>query len=170
MNTSGKTATIIGAIAATAAIIEIAIISGLIFQRDLDKSLALTEKWTVAEVIGGDTMLVRQTNGNRMLVRLCGINARESSVAAAKKLQSLVAAAQNQVMIIPVKKDTDEYMIAEVMAKGSGEAEISFQEELLKGGLTKISNSGVECPNRIAFENAQRIGKSSQVGVWRQVK
>ncbi|MBD2303469.1 thermonuclease family protein [Nostoc sp. FACHB-190] len=170
VNTSGRTGTIIGAIAAIAAIIEIVIISVLIFQRELSKSVALTEKWTVAEVIGGDTMLVHQTNGNRMLVRLCGINARESSVASAHKLRSLVAAAQNQVMIIPVKKDIDEYMIAEVMAKNSGEAEISFQEELLKGGLAKISNSGLECPNRIAFENAQRIGKSSQVGVWKQVK
>jgi endonuclease YncB( thermonuclease family) len=121
-------------------------------------------------VTGGDTMLVRQTNGNQMLVRLCGINARETSVEAAKKLRLLVGAAQNQVMIIPVQKDIDEYMIAEVMALGSGEAEISFQEELLKGGLAKISKSSVECPNRISFENAEKVAKSYKVGVWRQVK
>jgi len=169
MNPPRKSAAIKGAIAACAsALLGVVIVIVLVFQRNTVPSLTL--QWTVMEVIGGDTMLVRQTNGKMMLVRLCGISVREASVASAQKLRSLVAAAQNQVMIIPVKKDIDEYMIAEVMAEGSGEAEISFQAELLKSGLAKISKSGVECPNSIAFKNAERIAHSSKIGVWRQVK
>jgi endonuclease YncB( thermonuclease family) len=168
MNTSGKTATIVGAIVGVTAIIGVVIVSLLIFQKN--QTVALTEQWTVLKVIGGDTMLVRQTNGNQMQVRLCGINAREVSVEATKKLQSLVAAADNQVMIIPVKKAPDGYMSAEVMADGSSEIEISFQEELLKSGLAKISKLGLECPNQLAFKNAENLAKLSKVGVWGQSK
>ena len=78
----------------------------------------------------------------------------------------LVAAADNQLMIIPVGKDLKGRTVAEVMAHGPGEAEISFQEELLKNGLARTRNSGVECPNRIAFEQAQKIAKASHIGVW----
>ncbi|MCC5632576.1 hypothetical protein LC613_33740 [Nostoc sphaeroides CHAB 2801] len=72
----------------------------------------------------------------------------------------LVAAADNQLMIVPVVKDSDGLTVAEVVAHGQGEAEISFQEELLKSGLAKTRLGEVECPNQIAFENAQRIAIS----------
>nr|WP_322712681.1 thermonuclease family protein [Nostoc sp. ChiSLP03a]MDZ8213903.1 thermonuclease family protein [Nostoc sp. ChiSLP03a] len=51
-----------------------------------------------------------------------------------------------------MEKDNDGRTVAEVMAYGKGEAEISFQEELLKNGLARTRNSGVECPNQLAFE------------------
>jgi endonuclease YncB( thermonuclease family) len=56
------------------------------------------------------------------------------------------------------------------MAHGQGEAEISFQEELLKSGLAKTQLGGVECPNQIAFEQAQKIAIASKTGVWSQDK
>ena len=60
--------------------------------------------------------------------------------------------------------------VAEVMAQGQGEAEISFQEELLKSGLAKTRLGGLECPNQIAFEQAQKIAIASKTGVWSQDK
>ncbi|MBD2242537.1 thermonuclease family protein [Nostoc sp. FACHB-888] len=86
---------------------------------------------------------------------------------AKQKLFKLVAAADNQLIIIPVEKDNQGRTVAEVMAYGKGEAEISFQEELLKSGLAKTRKSGVECPNNLAFEKAADIAKASHIGVWK---
>lgn len=52
------------------------------------------------------------------------------------------------------------------MAYGKGGFEVSFQEELLKSGLAKTQQGGVECPNQLAFENAQRMANA----VWSQDK
>ncbi|HYX15955.1 MAG TPA: hypothetical protein VE944_16615 [Nostoc sp.] len=51
-------------------------------------------------------------------------------------------------------KDEQGRTVAEVMAYGKGGVEVSFREELLKSGLINTRQSGVECPNQIAFENA----------------
>lgn len=152
----------------------------LIFQRTNQPSIALTEEWTATQVADGDSITVRQTDGNQIEVELCGIDAPELKQGevpaqalaneAKQKLLKLVAAADNQLMIISVAKDSDGRTVAEVMARGQGDAEISFQEELLKSGLAKTRLGGVECPNQIAFENAQRIAIASKVGVWGQRK
>ncbi|MCC5654910.1 thermonuclease family protein [Nostoc sp. XA013] len=123
------------------------IIAILIFQRTNRPSIALTEEWIATQVIDGDSITVRQTDGSQMSVELCGIDAPQVkqgkvpaqalSNEAKQKLLKLVAAADNQLMIIPVAKDSDGRTVAEVMARGQGEAEISFQEELLKSGLAK---------------------------------
>lgn len=60
------------------------------------------------------------------------------------KLLKLVGAAENQLMIIPVAKDSYGRTVAEVMARGQGDTEISFQEELLKIGLAKTRLGGIE--------------------------
>ncbi|WP_242062428.1 thermonuclease family protein [Nostoc punctiforme] len=133
-------------------------------------SIALTEEWAVVEVTDAQTMTLRQTDGNQMQVRLCGIDASELGNKAKDKLRSLVATNDNQVMVIPVGKDEQGRTIAEVMVYGQGEAEISFQEELLKSGLARTQQGDVECPNQIAFENAQRLAIASNVGVWSQGK
>jgi endonuclease YncB( thermonuclease family) len=70
-------------------------------------------------------------------------------------------------MIIPVEKDSDGYTVAEVMANGTSEVDISFGEELLKSGLAKTWKSGVECPNQLSFEQAEKIAIASKVGVWK---
>ncbi|MBE9105338.1 thermonuclease family protein [Nostoc cf. edaphicum LEGE 07299] len=115
-----------------------------------------------------------------MSVELCGIDAPELEQGeipgqplaneAKQKLLKLIAAADNQLMIVPVAKDSDGRTVAEVMVRGQVEAEISFQEELLKSGLAKTRLGGVECPNQIAFENAQGLAIASKTGVWSQVK
>ncbi|MEH1865535.1 MAG: thermonuclease family protein [Nostoc sp.] len=152
----------------------------LIFQSTKQPSIALTEEWIATQVADGDSITVRQTDGSQMSVELCGIDAPEVkqdevpaqalSNEAKDKLLKLIAAADNQLMIVPVAKDSDGRTVAEVMAHGQGDTEISFQEELLKSGLAKTRLGEVECPNQIAFENAQRIVIASKAGVWSQDK
>lgn len=141
----------------------------LMFYRSDNSSIALSEEWTVIDVADGNSITVRRTDGSQLSVELCGIEGElgQSWVNEAKnKLRKLVAAADNQVLIIPVAKDSQGRTIAEVMAYGEGEADISFEEELLKSGLAKTYNSGVTCPNQLAFEQAQNMGKASKVGMW----
>ncbi|MBD2730264.1 thermonuclease family protein [Nostoc sp. FACHB-892] len=150
----------------------------LIFRGTNQPSIAFTEEWIATQVADGDSITVGQTDGSQMEVELCGIDvpemkqgkAPEQTLAnkAKQKLLKLVAAADNQLMIIPVGKDLKGRTVAEVMAYGKGEADISFQEELLKDGLAKTRNSGLECPNHLAFEKAQEIAKASHIGVWSQ--
>jgi endonuclease YncB( thermonuclease family) len=150
----------------------------LIFQRTNQPSIALTEEWTATQVADGDSITVRQTDGSQMSVELCGIDAPELKQGetpgqplaneAKQKLQLLVTAADKQLMVIPVEKDDKGRTVAEVLAHGQDEAEISFQEELLKNGLAKMRKSGVECPNHLAFEQAADIAKASYIGVWSQ--
>ncbi|MFS0520014.1 thermonuclease family protein [Nostoc sp. UIC 10607] len=122
MKLSGKTTIILTAIAG-------ATISAIsIFQRTKQPSIALTEEWIATQVADGDSITVRQTDGSQMSVELCGIDAPEVKQAevpaqalsneAKQKLLKLIAAADNQLMIVPVAKDSDGRTVAEVMAHG----------------------------------------------------
>jgi endonuclease YncB( thermonuclease family) len=158
-------------------------IASLSFYRTRNSSIALTEEWIVTDVVDGTTITVRQTDGSQMKVRLCGIDTLKQgrvsekilSNAARDKLRSLlglpkaslVASAEQQVLIIPVTQDTEGYTIAEVISYTKGETEINFQEELLKSGLAKIYTSGANCPNYLAFEEAQQIAITSKLGIWK---
>src|SRR4051794_4886553 len=68
-------------------------------------TINLSEEWTVIDVADGETMTVRQTTGQELKIRLCGISAPEISqplgIESREKLRSLVATAENQVLIIP---------------------------------------------------------------------
>ncbi|BAY42042.1 nuclease (plasmid) [Nostoc sp. NIES-2111] len=169
MNSPGRTGTILGAIGAGIGLIVVVITMGLIIFQVNQPTISLTEEWTVIDVVDGDRLTLRQADGKQINVRLCGIVALLDNPAK-EKVISLVKSAENQVMIIPVEKDSDGYIVAEVMANGTGEVDISFGEELLKSGLAKVRKSGVECPNQLSFEQAEKIAISSKVGVWRQVK
>jgi endonuclease YncB( thermonuclease family) len=165
MNLPGRTGIILGTIAGVAAVLAAITVGVMIFRLN-QPNISLTEDWTVIDVTDADRLTVRQTDGKQMNVRLCGIVAALDKEAK-EKLISLVAADENQVMIIPVEKDGDGDTVAEVMAYGTGEVEISFQEELLKSGLAKTQKSGVECPNQLSFEQAEKIAIASKIGVWK---
>ncbi|BCL39649.1 thermonuclease family protein [Nostoc sp. MS1] len=169
MKSPGRTGIILGAIGAGIGLLVVVITMGLIIFQINQQNIALTEEWTVIDVVDGDRLTLRQADGKQINVRLCGIVAALDKEAK-EKLISLIAAAENQVMIIPVEKDSDGYTVAEVMANGTGELDISFEEELLKSGLAKMRKSGLGCPNQLSFEQAEKIAQSSQVGVWRQSK
>ncbi|MBD2683572.1 MULTISPECIES: thermonuclease family protein [Nostoc] len=79
----------------------------------------------------------------------------------------------------PAGKDSLGRTVAEVMAYAKDGVDISFQEELLKSGLARTQQGGVECPNQIAFDNAQRLAMSKdkplrvyapKAGIWGQRK
>ncbi|MBD2452128.1 thermonuclease family protein [Nostoc sp. FACHB-152] len=162
MNSLQKTGAIVAALALTSTAAWII--------HSMNNSPAFPEQWAVMEVTDAQTMTVRQTNGHQMQVRLCGIDAAELGNQAKEKLQSLVAIDGNQVTVIPVAKDEQGRTFAEIMAYSKDGVEVSFQEELLKSGLVKTRQSGVECPNMIAFENAQRLAVASKAGIWKQLK
>ncbi|MBD2255355.1 thermonuclease family protein [Nostoc parmelioides] len=166
MRNPGRTGTILGAVAAGIGLIVVVITMGLIIFQVNQSTIALTEEWTVIDVLDADKLTLRQADGKQINVRLCGI-VPVFGKKAKEKLISLVKAAKNQVMIIPVEKDSDGYTVAEVMANGTGELDISFEEELLKSGLAKTRKSGVECPNKLSFEQAEKIGIAAKVGVWK---
>lgn len=140
--------------------------------------IALTERWIVTDIIDGATLTVRQTDSSEMQVRLCGIDAPKSQHSkismqtfdseTKEKLRLLVAAADNQVMIIPVAKDSDGRTVAEVMSVGKDDIEVSFQEEILKSGLAYYRKSGDNCPNNSAFEKAEKLAIASKAGAWSQ--
>lgn len=141
-----------------------------------NSSIYLTEQWAVTDVADGNTITVRQTDASQMSVKLCGIEissvkqGQALSNEANNKLQELIAAADNQVMIIPVAKDTQGYTIAEVVTNGKDGIEISVQEEMLKSGLAYYYKNMSNCPNALAFSKAQEIAKASKLGLWRQSK
>ena len=146
----------------------------------------MSEDWEVVSVADGDTITVKR-NGETKKIRFCGIDSPEIKHGkkpgqpfgneATEKLRlhaqslrlSLVQLAKNQVIIIPVETDRYGRTVAEVMAAVSGEwgEEISFQEEMLKSGLAYYYRKyAANCPNHLAFERAEEIGKSSKAGVW----
>jgi micrococcal nuclease len=142
------------------------------------RAMPLSEDWTVVSVADGDTITVRR-GGETKKIRFCGIDAPEIKHGkqpgqpfgneAREKLRSLVALAKNQVTIVPVETDRYGRTVAEVMADVSGPwgNEMSFQEEMLKGGMARVYPAFVDkCPNKEAFKLAEEIGKSKRLGVW----
>ena len=80
-----------------------------------------------------------------------------------------MAAADNQVMIIPVAKDSDGRTVAEIMmSAGKDDIEVSFQEEMLKSGMAYYRKSGDNCPNYLAFEKSEKLAMASKAGAWSQ--
>lgn len=142
------------------------------------RAMALSEQWTVASIADGDTITVRR-GGETKKIRFCGIDAPEVKHGkqpgqpfgneAREKLRSLVALAKNQVMIIPIETDRYGRTVAEVMANVSGPwgNEMSFQEEMLKGGFAYYYKQyASNCPNHSAFAKAEEIAIASKAGVW----
>jgi endonuclease YncB( thermonuclease family) len=143
------------------------------------RSMALSEQWTVVSVADGDTITVRQTTGEKMKVRLGCIDAPEIphgkapgqplGQEAKQKLSALVAAANNEVMVIPIEKDKYGRTVAEIMSRGKGGVEVSFQEEMLKSGMAYLYRQYLnKCVNATAFEQAEKIAIASRAGVWSQ--
>ncbi|MFB2772275.1 thermonuclease family protein [Pelatocladus sp. BLCC-F211] len=140
------------------------------------RAIALSEQWTVVSVADGDTITVKR-GSETTKIRFCGIDAPETAKSgkpgqpfgneAREKLRSLVATAKNQVIIIPVETDRYGRTVAEVMASGKGDVEVSFQEEMLKSGMARVYPAFVDkCPNKEAFKLAEEIGKSKRLGIW----
>lgn len=73
MNSPGRTGIILGAIAAGIGLMVVLITMGLIIIQVNQPNIPLTEEWTVIDVVDGDRLTLRQTDGKQINVRLCGI-------------------------------------------------------------------------------------------------
>jgi len=136
-----------------------------------------SETWIVTKVADGDTITVRQTDGQEMKVRLGCIDAPETPHGKApgqplgeeskKNLQRLVDEADGEVMVSVI--DTDRYgrKVAEVFTSVKG-GEKSLNEEQLSSGMAYFYRKYSNCPNREVFQRAEQIAIASRVGVWSQ--
>ncbi|UBF27489.1 thermonuclease family protein [Kovacikia minuta CCNUW1] len=139
-----------------------------------------SESWQVVRVSDGDTIKV-QSGGRRETIRLCGIDAPEVAHGrnlgqpfgkeAREKLRSLLASANNQVMVVSVEKDRYGRTVGEVFVKAptreQPEQERFINYEMVASGMayeyTRYSGS---CPNREAIAQAERLAQSKHLGVW----
>lgn len=138
---------------------------------DSGKAPPIADTWTVTKVSDGDTITVRQTTGEELKIRLCGIDANEKQqklgTEATNYLRSLVEKAENEVLVIPIEKDRYGRTVAEIMSRGKDGVEVSFQEEMLKSGMAMVYPAFINrCPNADAFKRAEEIAKSQRLGVW----
>jgi micrococcal nuclease len=132
---------------------------------------ALAESWAVVKVSDGDTLKVRQTNGEEMNVRLGCIDAPEKKQFLGKEsqanLQRLVDEAGGWVMVSVISTDRYGRQVAEVFTAVSG-IEKSLNEEQLVSGNAFFYKQYSDCPNRSVFERAEAMAKSKGIGVWSQ--
>ncbi|MFK0734228.1 MAG: thermonuclease family protein [Gloeotrichia echinulata HAB0833] len=135
------------------------------------------EAWIVTKVSDGDTITVRQTDGQEMKVRLGCIDAPEIKHGqtpgqllgeeSKKNLRRLVDEAGSEVMVSVI--DTDRYgrKVAEVFTSVKG-GEKSLNEEQLTSGMAYFYKKYSNCPNREVFQRAEQIAIANRVGVWSQ--
>ena len=132
-----------------------------------------SQMWEVANVVDGDTLTVK-TEGKEDLIRLCGINAPELSQPAGndarKKLRSLVSAVGNQVIVVPLERNRDGQMLAEVFVsagKGTEEEKLLNYEMVQAGMAHHYKEYSDRCPNggEILAE-AEQKAKAQRLGVW----
>jgi endonuclease YncB( thermonuclease family) len=125
----------------------------------------------VKRVLDGDTLVLK--SGEK--IRLCGIDTPEKAQPlgnqATEKLRSLIAMANNQVIVFLVEQDRYGRTVAELFVKASinsqPEQELFVNYEMVASGMAyhyeRYSNS---CPNREAIVEGERLAKSKRLGVW----
>ncbi|NJP09651.1 MAG: DUF2252 family protein [Leptolyngbyaceae cyanobacterium RU_5_1] len=125
----------------------------------------------VERVSDGDTLVLN--TGEK--VRLCGIDSPEKEQPlgnpSKSKLEALVRSAGNQVLVWEVEKDRYGRTVAEVFISASTpeqpEGETFVNSEMVQTGMAYLYPKYVgSCPNKDAIAEAERIAKSSKVGVW----
>ncbi|WP_373527377.1 thermonuclease family protein [Nostoc sp.] len=132
--------------------------------------MANSEEWQVIRVSDGDTITVRQMDGQEKKLRLCGIDAPEKSQPLGKEskanLQRLVDEIDKTVMVTEIESDRYGRTVAEVFSSKNG-VEKNLNSEQLSSGNAYIYTQYVgSCPNKIAFGNAEAKALSGHLGVW----
>lgn len=134
------------------------------------RELPQSESYQVINIHDGDTLTV-QGNWGKQKIRLCGIDAPELKQPLGYEsrdlARSLVAAAGNSVVLMPIEKDRYGRTVAEVFMVLKDGQEKSLQEELLKSGLAYVYERYVsDCFNADPMKEAEAIAISRRVGVW----
>lgn len=133
-------------------------------------ALPITDEWEVIKVSDGDSLTVRQTNGQEKKLRLCGIDAPEKAQPLGKQskanLEKLVDEANKTVMVAPIETDRYGRLVAEVFTAKNGSEKLLNEEQLSSGMAYEYTQYSGKCPNKIALTNAEAIAKSKRLGVW----
>jgi micrococcal nuclease len=142
------------------------------------KAPPLADTWTVIKVSDGDTITVRQTTGEELKIRLCGIDANEKQqklgLEATDYLRSLIEKGDGDVIVTPIEKDKYNRTVAEVFVKPkpvtpgyqSGE-EIFLNSDMVMAGFARhFQKYSQNCPNRNAIAQAEEIAKAKRAGMW----
>ncbi len=138
---------------------------------DSGKAPPLSENWTVTNVADGDTITVRQTTGEELKVRFCGIDANESKQEGGQEakayLKKLLDQTKGKIMISPVSTDRYNRTVAEIFISLKNGSEQFIQEEMLKAGMARVYPQYISsCPNKDAILKAENIAKQNRVGIW----
>lgn len=140
------------------------------------KPMANSEEWDVLRVSDGDTLVVRQTDGQEKKLRLCGIDSPEIKhgkqpgqplgIEAKANLQRLVDEVDKTVMVTEIESDRYGRTVAEIFTSKNG-FEKNLNEEQLSSGLAIVYPTYVKkCPNGDVFLKAEAIAQSKKLGVW----
>ncbi|MUG92738.1 thermonuclease family protein [Scytonema sp. UIC 10036] len=128
------------------------------------------DTWFVVKISDGDTIKVRQTNGQEKKIRFCGIDSPEKSQPLGQKskanLQKLINEADGQVLISEVEKDRYGRTVAEVFTSVQGKERSLNEEQLSSGNAYYYAKYAAKCPNNEVFARAEAIAKQKRLGVW----
>lgn len=138
--------------------------------------MANSEEWDVVRVSDGDTIVVRQTDGQEKKLRLCGVDSPEIKhgkqpgqplgIEAKANLQRLVNEVGDRVLVTPVESDRYGRTVAEVFSSKNG-IEKNFNSEQVLVGLAIVYPQYVKkCPNGDVFLKAEAIAQSNHAGFW----
>lgn len=148
-------------------------------QRNLTPAPGQSERWQVVRVSDGDTLVARKSEGlgKATRIRLCGIDSPESQQPLGKEaktyLQSMIQAAGNQIIVMPIERDRYNRLVAEVFISAPTQQQPELEKfinyEMVAGGFAyhylQFSDS---CPNRESFVEGEIEAKRQRRGVWVQ--
>lgn len=136
--------------------------------------------WTVVNISDGDTLKVRNKQGEELKVRLCGIDADETAKRgkpaqsiyadqAKSYLESLVSQ-NNKVIVTQVEKDRYNRTVAEVWVNPGADNEELANGLLVMKGLARVFPQYVSrCPNASVLTRVEKEAKDRRLGVWGDV-
>lgn len=131
----------------------------------------MTEPFKVVKISDGDTVTVINTQGTKLKLRFCGIDAPEKSQTLGKDateyLKKLIQESGAEVMVSEIERDRYGRTVAEIFTLLDDGREKFINEEMVRAGFAyHYKRYSENCPNKSAIENAEAIAQSQKVGVW----
>ncbi|MGB7314543.1 MAG: thermonuclease family protein [Nodosilinea sp.] len=129
-----------------------------------------TEYWAVAQVEDDQTLVL--TQGARIeRAILCGIDAplldQPLGHESLDYLNQLLSdSAEGDVGVVPVARDPQDRLLAEVFVPTGGTEEIHINSQMLLDGMAYPDAAVNDCPNGRVIAGAEDQAKEAGVGVW----
>ena len=143
-------------------------------KRPLEPEPGQSQRWQVVRVRDGDTIVV-QAGGRQDKIRFCGIDAPELEQSLGKEaqqsLERLIQAGGNQVMVTPIERDREGWLVGEVFVAvptaQQPELEKFLNAEMVRLGMAyhyaKFSGG---CLNRDEMVAGEQEAQQQRRGVW----